>query len=231
MFFDEEQAMTACEEEPSLIFELIKEGHLELVDKLLRKKIVSVSEVDEEGNTVLMKLLKLKQYSLVSKYMTYSDFDPNHQNIEGNTFAHILAQKDYIKVAPIICKLKKNKEFSPNLKNNNGETILDLAIRTGNLCTTLKILEDRRFENIDVVSFLHMYRTFIKNKEYGKYTRLSNLEVMLSNLEKKTNLLPRMEHLVQLILNDFEEIKNEIMKNKLTSMDHILRSVLVEGKA
>ena len=61
MFFDEEQAMTACEEEPSLIFELIKEGHLELVDKLLRKKIVSVSEVDEEGNTVLMKLLKLKQ--------------------------------------------------------------------------------------------------------------------------------------------------------------------------
>ena len=176
MFFDEEQAMTACEEEPSLIFELIKEGHLELVDKLLRKKIVSVSEVDEEGNTVLMKLLKLKQYSLVSKYMTYSDFDPNHQNIEGNTFAHILAQKDYIKVAPIICKLKKNKE-------------------------------------------------------YGKYTRLSNLEVMLSNLEKKTNLLPRMEHLVQLILNDFEEIKNEIMKNKLTSMDHILRSVLVEGKA
>ncbi len=231
MFYAEDAAILACEEEPSLIFELMREGHFALVDKLLKKKIVSVSEVDAEGNTVLMKLLKLKQYPLVAKYMSHSDFDPNHQNIEGNTFAHILVQKDYVKVAPIIRKLKKNKEFSPNLKNNNGETILDLAVRKGNLCTTLKILEDKRFENIDVVSFLHMYRTFIKNKEYGKYTKLSNLEVLLTNLSQKTNLLPRMERLVQMILDDFEEIKHEIMKNKLTSMDHILQSVLVESRA
>ena len=42
MFYDETQATNACEEEPSLIFELIKEGHLELVDKLLKKKILQV---------------------------------------------------------------------------------------------------------------------------------------------------------------------------------------------
>lgn len=43
MFYDETQATLACEEEPSLIFELIKEGHLELVDKLIKKKIVSLN--------------------------------------------------------------------------------------------------------------------------------------------------------------------------------------------
>ena len=231
MFYAEDQAIVACEEEPSLIFELMKEGHFELVDKILKKKIVSVAEIDEDGNTVLMKLLKLKQYDLVLKYMNYSDFEVNHQNKEGNTFAHILATKDYVHVAPIIKKLKKNEEFSPNLKNNNGDTILDISIRGGYLCTTLKFLEDKRFNNIDVISFEHLYKTFIRSNEYGKYTKLNNLESVVSNLEKKKGLLPRMEKLVTMIVDDFEMIKHEIMSNKLTLMDTILETVLIENNA
>ena len=38
MFYAEEQAILACEEDPSLIFELMKEGHFYLVDNLLKKK-------------------------------------------------------------------------------------------------------------------------------------------------------------------------------------------------
>ena len=201
MFYDETQAITACEEEPSLIFALMKEGHFELVDKILKKKLVSVAEIDEDGNTVLMKLLKLKQYDLVLKYMNNSDFEVNHQN----------------------------KEFSPNLKNNNGETVLDVSIQSGYLWTTLKFLEDYRFNNIDVVSFEHLYKTFIRSNEYGKYTKLNNLEVVVANLEKKNELLPRMKKLVSLIMEDFEVIKNEIMSNKLTSLDQILATVLVES--
>ena len=49
MFYDETQATTACEEEPSLIFELIKEGHLELVDKLIKKKIVIIPNYSSGG--------------------------------------------------------------------------------------------------------------------------------------------------------------------------------------
>ena len=56
MFYAEEQALLACEEEPSLIFELMKEGYFELVDNLLRRKKVSVATTDENGNNVLMKL-------------------------------------------------------------------------------------------------------------------------------------------------------------------------------
>ena len=44
MFYDEGQARKACEEDPSLVFELIKEGHMDLVDKLLKSKIVSLNE-------------------------------------------------------------------------------------------------------------------------------------------------------------------------------------------
>ena len=73
MFYDENQAIRACEEEPSLIFELIKEGHIELVDKLLHKKIVSLMTLDSDGNTVLMRLVRAKQYDVVEKYINNND--------------------------------------------------------------------------------------------------------------------------------------------------------------
>lgn len=228
MFYAEEQVYDALKENKNTIFELMKEGLWPLVDKMLSKKMVSLSLVDEEGNTVLMKLVKLKQYSMALKYMGLSDVDINHQNNDGNTFAHLLATKDYIKVAPLIKKLKRNKEFSPNLKNNEGKTILDLSIESGNLCTTLKFLEDKKFDNIDVVSFIHLYKTFIKNNEYGKYTKLSNLEVVVDHLEKKEDLLPRMKKLIDMILENFDRIKSEILGNKLTVMDQILDTILVE---
>ena len=188
MFYDETQAINACEEDPSLIFELIKEGHLDLVDKLLKKKIVSLSTIDEGGNTVLMRLLKSKKYDLVEKYINDIDSDINHQNKDGNTLSHLLATKNYLHTAKIIKKLKRNKEINPNIRNNEGKTILDIAISTGNLCTTLKLLEDKRFNNIDLVSFNNLYNTFIKSDEFGKYTKLTNLETIVNELSKKAKL-------------------------------------------
>lgn len=228
MFYAEEQAILACEEDPSLIFELMKEGHFHLVDNLLKKKKVSVATLDNDGNNVLMKLAKLHQYELVFKYLSKDEDIINHQNKEGNTLLHILATRNYMKVAPIIKKLKRNDNLAWNLKNNEGKTILDIAIEKDNLVTAFKILEDKRFNNIDVMSFLSFYKTFIKSKEYGKYTKLSNLEIMVSNLENKNELLPMMDRLVNMILENFDHIKNELMKNKLTSMDNIIHEVLVD---
>lgn len=228
MFYDETQATLACEEEPSLIFELIKEGHLELADKLLKKKKVSLSTIDQDGNTVLMRLLKSKKYDIVEKYMNDLESDINHQNKDGNTFAHLLATKDYLHTANIIKKLKRNKEINPNIRNNEGKTILDIAISTGNLCTTLKLLEDKRFNNIDLVSFNNLYNTFIKSDDFGKYTKLTNLETIVNELSKKAKLLPKVKEIVDLVKKNFDIIKNELMNNKLTFMDNIVKNVLME---
>ena len=228
MFYDETQAIKACEDDPSLIFELIKEGHMELVDKILKKKIVPLNTLDQDGNTVLMRLLKAKQYTIIEKYVNNNDSAINQQNKEGNTFAHLLALKDYIYTAKIIKKLKRNKEFLPNIRNNDGKTILDLAISTGNLCTTLKLLEDTRFNAIDLVSFTNLYNTFIKSGNFGKYTKLKNLETIVSELSKKRRLLPRVEEIINLVKKNFDIIKNELMNNKLTFMDNIVKNVLME---
>lgn len=230
MFYDETKAIKACEEDPVLIFELMKEGHMELVDKLLTKKKVSVNTCDEQGNDVLSKLLKLKQYDLVLKHMKKKDWNVNHQNQDGNTFAHILAPIHYVHVLGIINQLKKNKQFIPNIKNNKGETILDKSINDHYIYTTVKILEDSRFTNIDIVSFKNLYDTYIKSNHYGRYSKLNNLEVILDSLEEK-QLLPRMEKLLQFISYNLETIKEQLLANKSEYIDSIINLLLEESVA
>ena len=231
MFYDEAKAIEAVQKDPSLVFELIREGHTELVDKVLKKKIVDINTCDDAGNSVLVRLLKHGDYDLVLYHMGNRDWDVNHQNLAGNTFAHVLVSTNYVNVVEIIAKLKKNKKFLPNIKNNKGETILDKSIKDNYIYTTVKILEDERFNNIDVVSFKNLYDTYIKSNKYGKYSKLTNLEMIMDNLEEKS-LLPRMEKLVVFIRNNFDVIKDEVLTNqKFTCMDSIINNVLKENNA
>lgn len=231
MFYDEAKTMKAVEEDPSLIFELIKEGLTEIVDKVLKKKIVDINTCDDAGNSVLVRLLKHGDYDLVLHHMGNKEWNVNHQNLDGNTFAHFLVSINYVNVVEIIAKLKKNKNFLPNIKNNRGETILDKSINDHYIYTTVKILEDERFNNIDILSFKNLYDTYIKSNKYGKYSKLTNLEMIIDSLEDKT-LLPRMEKLVLFVKSNFDTIKEEVLKTqKSTCMDNIISNVLKENNA
>ena len=231
MFYDVDQAMRAVEEEPSLIFELIKEGHIDLVDKLLKRKKVDINTCDDAGNSVLVRLLRHGDYDVVLNHMGNKDWDVNHQNLDGNTFAHYLVSINYVNVMEIIKKLTRNKDFLPNIKNNKGETILDKSINDNYIYTTVKILEDSRFDNIDVVSFKNLYDTYIKSNRYGKYSKINNLEVILDSLTDK-NLLPRMKKLDSFIQNNFDKIKEEVLTSqKSVYMDSIINRVLKEDNA
>lgn len=229
MFYDEDRAIIACEEDPSLVFELIREEHFETVDKLLSKHKIDINVCDENGNDILVRLLKKGQFDLVLKHMKNKDWDINHQNNDGNTFAHILVLINYINVLEIIKQLKKNKKFLPNIKNNKGETILDRSINGNYIYTTVKILEDRRFNSIDIASFKKIYDTYIKTNKYGKYTKLANLEIIMDSLYEK-DLVPRMEKLVNYFRKDYTYIKDEVINdNKTKKMDSIINMVLKES--
>ena len=231
MFYDVDKTMRAVEEEPSLIFELIKEGHIDLVDKLLKRKKVDINTCDDAGNSVLVRLLRHGDYDVVLNHMGNKDWDVNHQNLDGNTFAHYLVSINYVNVMEIIKKLTRKKDFLPNIKNNKGETILDKSIKDNYIYTTVKILEDSRFDNIDVVSFKNLYDTYIKSNRYGKYSKINNLEVILDSLTDK-DLLPRMKKLVGFIQNNFDKIKEEVLTSqKSVYMDSIINRVLKEDNA
>lgn len=226
IFYNEDQTINACTEEPSLVFELIKQGHMEVLDKLLTKKKVSINTIDENGNDVLTRLLKAKEYNLVLKHMKKKEWDVNHQNIDGNTFAHVLVTMNYVHVAKIIEELRKNKNFIPNIKNNKNETILDKSINENYIYTTMKILSDKRFNNIDILSFKKLYRAYIKNSYYGTYSKLNNLEIIVDNLEKKAVLVPKMQELLDLISTNKEIITKELLKNKSNNLEVLINSLL-----
>ena len=231
MFFDEAKAVKACEEDPSLIFELIKEEHFELVDKILSKKKVSVNVVDRAGNDVVTRLLKARQYDLVLKYMKKKEWDVNHQNLDGNTFAHYLVSINYVAVLDIIKQLRKNKNFLPNIKNKKGESILDKSINDNYIYTTLKVLEDDRFNSIDGLSFTRIIDTYIKSSAYGKHSKINNLEVILDSLDQKDGLLPVMEQMIRNIRDNLDIIKIEIMKNCSRHLESVIDQVLSEAIA
>lgn len=225
MFYSINQAESLCDADPSLIFSLIKENDIEVVNKIISKEGFDFNIEDSDGNNVIMYLLKNKQYDLVLKYI--SKVDINHQNNDGDTLAHILVGINYVNVKEIIEYVLNNKEFIPNIKNKLGETILDKSIKNNYLYTSIKILEDERFNSIDVYSFKHLYEAYIKSSNYGKYSKLYNLEIILDNLEDK-KLLPRMENLLNLIKKNKENIKNDFNVSKTDSLDNIINNVIMD---
>ena len=220
-----EQISNACKDDPSIIFNLIKEGNYELAYNLVNKNIVNINTVDGIGNDVVTRLLRAKQYDYVLELMKKKNWDVNHQNYEGNTFGHILAQDNSIMAGKVAEQLTKKSNYLPNIKNKNGKSAMDIALSNNYLCTAFKILEDKRFNEIDIFSFKNLFNVSIQNKDYGKYSRITNLEIIVENLDKK-DLSSNIKKIIEVIKSNMETIKWEIMNNKYNILDTIINSYL-----
>lgn len=227
MFYDETKTISACDSDPSLIFELLKEEHMSLIDKILSRNSFDINVCDQDGNNILTKLLKKEQFEIVLKHIKNKKWDVNHQNNDGDTFAHILVSMDNLKILDIYKVLRKKKDFLPNIKNNKQETILDKSIQSNLTFITSKILEDSRFNEVGVVSFKKYYDTYIKNKNYGGYTKINNLKKIIGNLINK-EVSPKVKEIIVYLNENFDEIEEEVMNNKTKSMDTYLDEVLFD---
>ena len=210
-----------CKEDPTLIFQYIKLGEYELVYKLIDKNIVNINTVDCLGNDVVTRLLKAKQYEYVIMLMKKKNWDVNNQNDEGNTFGHILAMDNSPMAVKVVEELTKKSNYIPNLKNKRHETAMDIALNNNYLCTAFKLLEDKRFNEIDYLSFRNLFMTSIENKYYGKYSKINNLEIIVESLEKK-DLSDTMNDLIDCIKDNLDRIKNDIMNNRNYTIEAII---------
>lgn len=225
MFYSVTQVEGMIESDPSLIFSLIKEGEWEVVERVLDKDLIDLNLLDENNDNVVMNLLKNKQYNLVLKYLDRIDI--NHQNKDGDTLMHMLTCINYVNIREILEKVLNMEDIDLNLKNNLGETILDKSINNHYLYTTMKILENKNFNSIDIYSFKHLYEEYIKSNNYGKYSKLSNLEIILESMENK-RLIPRMRKLLYLIDYNIELIKKDINKSKTEKLDYIIDHIVMD---
>ena len=213
---------SSCKGDSSIIFSFIKQERFDLVDEMIQNNEIDVNAVDVVGNDVVTRLLKARQYDLVLKLMKKRNWDVNHQNDDGNTFGHILAQDDSVATVLIIEQLTKKKNYLPNIKNKKGETALDRAINSNYICCAFKILEDKRFNNISIFSFKNLFNVTIKNSLYGKYSKITNLEIIVDSLERK-ELDQKMSELVQRISDNMDLIKRDIMKhNRVDVIEEII---------
>lgn len=227
MFYDIEQATNACEDDPSCLFSLIKENYREVYEKVIDKENYDFNLLDDNGNNVLMRLLKNKDYDLVLKYIDNDNIDINHQNNDGDTFAHLLVTVNYVEVKEIIERLLHRSDFMPNIKNNNNETILDKSINNHYIYTTAKILSDKRFNNIGLYSFKNLYETYIKSNNYGFYSKLNNYTLIFNNLKKK-NLMPTMSKLMNILKKKEEVIKSDFVLSKTENLELIINKLIRE---
>ena len=215
-----------CVEEKRLVSSLFKAFEYEKIGDLIFNNEINVNVIDGVGNDIVTRLLKAKRYDLVLEVMKKRNWDVNHQNEEGNTFGHILAQDDSAMAVKVMEQLTKKKNYLPNIKNNKGQTAMDIALSNHYLCTAFKILEDKRFDNIDIFSFKNLLNVTINSKFYGKYSKITNLNIIVSNLEKK-NLDMKVRELVDNIRKNMEAIKRDIMNNQLLLLDSIISAPLI----
>ena len=220
---EKQRLFDACKEDPSLIFTYIKQGQYSDVEDVLLNNIVSINQLDSVGNDVMTRLLKARQYDLVIELMKKKNWNVNNQNIEGNTFAHVLACDNSVMAVKVAEQLTKKSNYIPNIKNDNGDTALDLALLNNHLCLAFKILEDKRFNNINMFSFRNLFNITVSNRKYGKYSKISNLEIIVNNLVKK-DLDKDLRDLITYIKENMEAIKNTILNNRVVILDNIINN-------
>ena len=222
---NKQEMIQACNDDPTYIFTLIKNGESEVIEEVLHKNIVKVNQVDSVGNDVITRLLKAKQYDLVIEFMKKRNWDVNHKNIDGDTFGHILALDSSLQAVEVVKQLTKKKNYDPNEKNNKGETIFDRAMSNNYLCTVFRILEDRRFNDIDVFSFKHLFNLTIKTKLYGKYTKIANLDIIVDSLIKK-DLDSSMTKLIESIKENIKYIKQDILNDNPNKLESLINNYI-----
>ena len=227
MFYDIKQAIDACDEEPSLVFEAIKCNYRDVYEEVIEKDNYNFNLSDEDGNNVLMRLLKNKDYDLISKYISNRSIDINHQNNDGNTFMHLLVQHNYVDIKEIFEKILARSDFHPNIKNNDNESILDKSINDNYIYTVIKILSDTRFNSISLYSFKKLYEAYIKSNNYGTYSKLNNYVLIFDNLKKK-RLMPSMNKLLYLLKSKEKVIIKDLGESKLDNLDMIINHVIEE---
>ena len=209
---NEKELYNACKDDPTLAFTLMKSGEYDLVYQLVIDNKISVNTIDGVGNDIVTRMLKARQYDYVIELMKKRNWDVNHQNDDGNTFGHILALDNSICAAKVAEELTKKKKYLPNIKNKKGDTAMDIALSNNYLCTAFKLLEDKRFNSINIHSFKNLFNVTIKSKLYGKYSKITNLELIVENLEKK-ELDSSMKSLITNISDNMDIIKKDIMNN------------------
>lgn len=224
--FTSDQAIKAAEEDPSIIFELIKTDNDELLNHMLDESLIDVNLVSSNNDSLAIKLLKSAKYELVLKVIKNKNWNVNYQNDDKETFGHILAKINNVAVVPVFKELKKNKNFDINIRNKDDKTIFDISVESHNAYVSTKIIEDERFNDINIFEFLKFYETYIDTNEYGKYSKINMIESILTMDGRYVNT--RMQELLNHLKDNVKTIKKDIENDDYNLLKSIIKECIYQ---
>ena len=224
--FTSDQAIKAIEEDPSIIFELIKTDNDELLNHMLDESLIDVNLVSSNNDSLAIKLLKSAKYELVLKVIKNKNWNVNYQNDDKETFGHILAKINNVAVVPVFKELKKNKNFDINIRNKDDKTIFDISVESHNSYVSTKIIEDERFNDINIFEFLKFYETYIDTNEYGKYSKINMIESILTMDGRYVNT--RMQELLNHLKDNVKNIKKDIENDDYNLLNSIIKECIYQ---
>ena len=224
--FTSDQAIKAIEEDPSIIFELIKTDNDELLNHMLDESLIDVNLVSSNNDSLAIKLLKSAKYELVLKVIKNKNWNVNYQNDDKETFGHILAKINNVAVVPVFKELKKNKNFDINIRNKDDKTIFDISVESHNAYVSTKIIEDERFNDINIFEFLKFYETYIDTNEYGKYSKINMIDSILTMDGRYVNT--RMQELLNHLKDNVKNIKKDIENDDYNLLNSIIKECIYQ---
>ena len=224
--FTSDQAIKAAEEDPSIIFELIKTDNDELLNHMLDESLIDVNLVSSNNDSLAIKLLKSAKYELVLKVIKNKNWNVNYQNDDKESFGHILAKINNVAVVPVFKELKKNKNFDINIRNKDDKTIFDISVESHNSYVSTKIIEDERFNDINIFEFLKFYETYIDTNEYGKYSKINMIESILTMDGRYVNT--RMQELLNHLKDNVKNIKKDIENDDYNLLNSIIKECIYQ---
>lgn len=224
--FTSDQAIKAAEEDPSIIFELIKTDNDELLNHMLDESLIDVNLVSSNNDSLAIKLLKSAKYELVLKVIKNKNWNVNYQNDDKETFGHILAKINNVAVVPVFKELKKNKNFDINIRNKDDKTIFDISVESHNAYVSTKIIEDERFNDINIFEFLKFYETYIDTNEYGKYSKINMIDSILTMDGRYVNT--RMQELLNHLKDNVKNIKKDIENDDYNLLNSIIKECIYQ---
>ena len=224
--FTSDQAIKAAEEDPSIIFELIKTDNDELLNHMLDESLIDVNLVSSKNDSLAIKLLKSAKYELVLKVIKNKNWNVNYQNDDKETFGHILAKINNVAVVPVFKELKKNKNFDINIRNKDDKTIFDISVESHNAYVSTKIIEDERFNDINIFEFLKFYETYIDTNEYGKYSKINMIDSILTMDGRYVNT--RMQELLNHLKDNVKNIKKDIENDDYNLLKSIIKECIYQ---
>ena len=151
----------------------------------------------------------------------------NYKNIKRILFMRIDGKiGDYIISSFIFKELKKNKTFDINLRNKDNKTIFDISVENHNSYISTKIIEDERFNNIDIFEFLKFYETYMNTNEYGKYSKINMIDSILTMDGRYVST--RMQELLNHLKDNVKNIKKDIENDDYNLLKSIIKECIYQ---